>query len=298
MDIEAHRQRYLAELEAATEPPETRAGDLAPTARRARTGAALIETIDSLSLRTDDFSDSAGALLDILADETAPSAARLAAFRKLAGAEFRPHRFEPFAARFVEIQRLLATHKDRELRTAVLEHLALAGDRVAQKVLREGLLGQRKALVPTAKAIQLLAQDDHASAKALFRDLAKSGKGQVKEEALRTLADDKRSASLLEEVASDRAEKPQIRQLAAMSLKEAAPSRFAKFARQLALDDTDDDNVRAAAVSGLAYSPAGESLIGNAKFAQALEAAGSATKSRALKASIKGFARARDNRGR
>lgn len=298
MDIEAHRQQCLAELEAAVSPARTRAGELAPTARTARTESHMIETIDSLSLRTDDFNDSAAALLDILEDETVSSAARLAALRKLAGAEFRPHRFEPFAARFVDIQRKLATHKDRDLRMTVLEHLALASDRVAQKLLREGLLGQRKPLAPTAKAIQFLAQDDHASARALFRDLARSGKGQVKEEALRALAGDKRSADLLESVAADRSEKPQVRQVAAMSLKEASPSRFAKLARQLALDDSDDDTVRAAAVSGLAYSPAGAGLIGNAKFAKDLEAAGSATKSRALKESIRGFARSRDNRNR
>ena len=298
MDIEAYRQQYLAELRSdGAQPPEVSAAELAAAAAEGRDGAQLSEMIERLALSGDVFAEGARTLLDILANEAIAAPARLAAMRVLAGSRFRPHRFAAFNAEFTELLRKLATHKSAELRAGALERLALAKDRVAQKLLREGLQDKRKPLVPTAKAIQLLAQDDHAASRTLFRDLAARSTGRAREAALRALSTDPKSAALLESVAADKAEKPQVRQIAAMGLKNASATRFARLARKLALDESDDDDVRAVAVSAIAHTKDVAGKAPGAKFAKALEATGSTTKSRALKASIQRFARSRGERG-
>lgn len=292
MDIEAHRQQYLTELQAdGAAVPVTSAAEVAQAA--AAGDAQLVDKIERLMLSGDAFADGARVLLGILANEDVALPARLAAMRVLAGSKFRPHRFAAFNAEYVDTLHKLATHPSGELRLAALERLALAGDRYAQKLLREGLQKKRKALVPTAKAVQLLAQDDHAASRALFRDLAVNATGKAREEALRALSTDPKSAALLEHVAADKSEKAPLRQIAAMGLKHSSATRFAKLARKLALDDSDDDNVRAVAVSGIAHTKDVADKVPGAKFAKALEAKGAATKSRALKESIQRFARSR-----
>lgn len=295
MDIEAYRRQYLAELEAeAAAPPPPQPAEVAGYVRApGRDDAQLAGMLDDLSLSTDTFADAARVLLDVLADDGVATPTRLTAMRRLAGSEFRPHRFAPFNAEFVELLRKLATHHDRELRLAALERLTLANDRYAQKLLREGLEKKRRPLAPAAKAVQLLAQDDHAASRAVFRTLAAGSTGKVREEALRALSTDPKAAALLESVAADKSQPAQVRQIAAMGLKNCSAARFARLARKLALDDSDDDDVRAVAVSAIAHTKEVSDKIASPKFAKALEAAGSATKSRALKASIQRFARAR-----
>jgi hypothetical protein len=294
MDIEAYRQRYLAELQSdGAAPPAVSAAELTKAAAEGRDGAQLVEMIEQLTLSGDLFAEGARALLDILANEAIAPPARLAAMRVLAGSRFRPHRFAPFNAEYVDLLRRLATHESSVLRTAALERLALTKDRVAQKLLREGLQKKRKPLVPTAKAIQLLAQDDHAGSRALFRDLAARSTGKAREEALRALSTDPKSAALLESVAADKSEKTQVRQIAAVGLKNASATRFARLARKLVLDESDDDDVRAVAVSAIAQTKDVAGKAPGGKFAKALEATGAATKSRALKASIRQFAKSR-----
>jgi hypothetical protein len=284
MDLEAHRRAYIAEVEA-----QGRRAAAAPAAASGE--AATLGVIEAMSLPTAEFADGVRFLLDTLGDAAASTPVRLAALGKLGAAEFRPHRFGPFHAEYLDLLRKLATGRDRALRTAVLERLTLTNDRYAQKLLREGLANPRKALVPAAKAVQLLARDDHAALRPVFRDLAATGAGKVREEALRALASDTRSAALFETIAADKAESTPIRQIAAVNLKNTSAGRFAKLATKLALDPDDDDDLRAAAVSAITHTRAVADKVPRARFGKALQSVAQTTKSRALKSSIKGFAK-------
>ena len=247
--------------------------------------------ITSLELDKETYPTTVRTLLDILADKNLGTVARLAALRQLGSAEFHVVRFAPFHAEFIGLLRTLAVDDDREVREAALERLTLTNDPEALKLLREGLQKLRKPLLPAAKAVQLLARDDHGSALPIFRELATKAAGRVREEALRALACDPKSASLFESLAADKNEKSPIRHIAAFNLKNTSADRFAKLARKLVLDDDDDDKLRAAAVSAITHTAAVADKVVTPRFAKALDALGSTTTSRALKSSIGRFSR-------
>lgn len=295
MDIEALRKQYLAEIkaEAAGAPPTATAETVAHyAASDKRDDAKMCEMIASLSLDKENYGATVRALLDILANGAIGTIARLAALRQLGSAEFHAVRFEPFHAEYIALLRGLAQDADKDIRAAALERLTLTNDSEAQKLLREGLENVRKALVPAAKAIQLLARDDHGSGMPIFRELVASAKGRVREQALRALASDPRSAALFERIAANKDEKTPIREIAALNLKNASATRFAKLARKLVLDDEDDDRLRAAAVSAITHTGEVAAKLATSRFANALKSVGDSTRSRALKSSIRRFAKA------
>lgn len=294
MDIEAHRKQYLADLKSGS------AEGLAPASAESvaryaesdhREAAKMCEMIAALPLDSDSYGTSVRTLLDILGNDTIDAASRLAALRQLGSAEFQPVEFAPFHAEYIALLRRLALDANKDIREAALERLTLTNDPEAQKLLREGLEKIRKPLVPAAKAVQLLARDDHGSAKPIFRVLAANATGKVREQALRALATDTKSAPLFEAIAANKDEKRSIRQIAAVNLKNTSATRFAKLARDLILDEQDDDKLKAAAVSAITHTGEVAAKLMTPRFASALASLGSATRSRALKSSINRFSK-------
>ncbi|MBV9932170.1 MAG: hypothetical protein JO013_14670 [Alphaproteobacteria bacterium] len=294
MDIEALRQQYLQQLqteEAAAPPPVTPEAVAQYVASDGRDDVKICQMIASLPLDRETFETSVRALLDIAADKSVGAVARLAALRQLGSAEFRAARFGPFHAEYIDLLRTLATDEDVEVRTAALERLTLTADPHALKLLSDGLQKVGDALVPAAKAVQLLARDDHGSALPIFRTLATEAKGQVREEALRALATDVKSAPLFERLAANKDEKTALRHIAAVNLKNISPPRFAKVARKLVLDENEDDKLRAAAVSAITHTPAVAEKVVTRRFATAVKKLRATTRSGALKSSIGRFSK-------
>jgi hypothetical protein len=294
MDIEALRNEYLNELkaeQAAAEPPPTAESVADYAASEHRDDTRMCQMIAALELDKETYPQTVRTLLTLLGDRNLGPIVRLAALRQLGSAEFHVLRFAPFHAEFIGLLRGLALDEDREVREAALERLTLTNDPEALKLLREGLEKLRKPLLPAAKAVQLLARDDHGSAVPIFRELAANAVGRVREEALRALANDPKSASLFEALAANKEEKGPIRHIAALNLKNTSADRFAKLARKLALDDDDDDKLRAAAVSAITHTAAVAEKVMSPRFAKALDAVGATTTSRALKSSIGRFSR-------
>ena len=293
MDIEALRKDYLQKTKAEKaeigSAPES--ADVAAYADSADADpATLCKMIASLKLDPEGFEPSVRLLLQLAEQTELGAAPRLAALRQLGSAEFQPAAFAPFHADYLALLRRLVTDPDKSIRVAALERLTAAGDPEAQALLLEGLKSARKALVPKAKAVQLLARDDHGAGLHIFRDLAANATGKVRDEALRALAADTRSAPLFETIAADKAEKASVREIAAVNLQNVSSTRFAKLARKLALDDRDDDRVRATAIAAIAHSQEVAAKVASPRFAKALKAAGLTSKSRPLKSSINRFA--------
>jgi hypothetical protein len=291
MDIDAYRKQCLAELKSEQDSLKAAQKTAAKSSIRYEPGTAqtadeLIAMIRQLPLDGEAGSETIQILLAMLADEALAPAVRLRALRHLGGAEFHPIQFEPFRPQFIKLLRNLATSSVREVRLAALERLTLSNDRVAQKLLREGLEKTRKPLVPAAKAVQLLGQDSHAAAFPILRDLAMNAKGKVREAAVRALASDPKSGQLLEQISTDKLQNTALRQLATLSLKNASATRFGKIARQLVLDEDDDDKLRAAAMSAIAHTSAVATKVAKPRFNLAVDTIKTNTKSRALRASI------------
>lgn len=247
-DIEALRKSYVEEL------TEVRRATPKPRSARQVKAALTTEmtegTLETNLVEADTFETAMRVLLDILADETAAPELKLTALERLGAATFQPVRFAPFHAEYLERLRELAVSDDKELRHMALDRLSLENDEVGQRLLRESLEGTRKPLVPAATAARMLARDEHGDAAPLFRELARTGSGRVREEALRALAADPESVELLATISTDKTERTAVRELAAMSLKAASPTRFADVARDIVLDDKEDMHLRTSALGG------------------------------------------------
>ena len=131
--------------------------------------------------------------------------------------------------------------------------------------------------------------DDHASSREILRDIAENEQASTKCAAIRGLAADTQSASLLERIATDQDEAIETRETAALSLKIASPKRFVKMAKQLATDRSEEDRIRATALSAIAHNAEAVELASTRAFQKQLDEVAKETKSRSLKSSIKQF---------
>jgi hypothetical protein len=208
----------------------------------------------------------------ILGDQTRPSEARQAALRNVQTATFMGPGFDPYRARFREVLRAVATQdKDAALRTSALEILALNKDDQARKLLQDGFADPAKAIVPPAKALQLLGQDDHGVALPIAREVAGSSKFETaaKEEALRILSFDQNSEQLLAGILADKNQPEVLRTVSAAGLRTLNPQSFAQIAQKIVVDDAENDSVRASCLGALNHI-AGYSTKPDANFTDAL----------------------------
>lgn len=294
MDSDAEHEQYLAELQAPSpeDKPAASAEAIADyAASDARDDVRLCEMIGALVFEKDTYAAGVRALLDLLADPKLGPLAKRAALRKLGAARFHTVRFAPFHAEFVDRLRRLAVDDDSGIRAAVLDRLTLINDPEAQRLLRAGLQKLGQPLVSAAKAIQLLARDDHGSDLPMFRDLAVKAVGKAREEALRALVNDTKSVALFETLAGNKDESESIRQIALTNLRNTSVGRFAQAARKVVLDHDDDDRLRAAAVAAITHTSDAAKKVVTPRFTSAVESIGSSTKSRALGQAIGRFSK-------
>src|SRR5262249_22087671 len=102
-----------------------------------------------------------------------------------------------------------------------------------------------EALVSTAKAVQLLAHDDHGATIPVARGILRGDYDlETKEEALRALASDPDSTRLFADILADRSQAPRLRSLSASSLRAVDPQRFVQLAQGIITNDDEDDEVR------------------------------------------------------
>jgi hypothetical protein len=289
MDIAAYRKQCQAEISRARSGKPGTSGQPAASAkaaargeargvrvaaatesavrRRARAGTASMP----LSLDPEHLDRSIRDALQLLGDPNAKPQRRLEALLFLQSATFNPPAFAPHEATHDAALQRAATDSDKTLREAALEQLSMQSHPYAHRLLRDGLTRKIKPLVNDAKAVQLLGMDAHGATRSMLRKLAVDGIGKVREEAIRSLGNDPKSAALLARVGADRSEKPKLRQLASLSLKSAAPQRFAVFAKRVALDESEQDRLRATALSAIAHTAPVRETVMKAPFTKKLD---------------------------
>jgi HEAT repeat protein len=192
------------------------------------------------------------AMLAVLRNTDEPVKVRLAALQSLQAASFSVLAFEACRGDYIATLRKIADDPDPEVRQRVLGLLAREKDGYAQKKLLEGLHDPAKALLPPEKALQLLSYDVHADAYAAARAIVKKPPNEMaRREALRLLAADATAAPMFEKLMRDKNELREIRQISASALSALRPERLQKSAREILLDKSDYDDIKATSLTAL-----------------------------------------------
>jgi hypothetical protein len=201
--------------------------------------------------RADPSSDPEG-LIEVLIDVERARDDRLSALAKLQTLSFAVEDFRPFLGDYLEALRGAATDPDQVLRAKALEILALRRDEYAQGLLLDSLERKSTRLVPDRKALKLLGYDQHAVPRELLVDLVESSDTVLRRQALRQLTADGESVSLFEHIVSDPSEDEESRRIGLTALQSLEPKKFEKFAREFAMDESVQDELRAASITALA----------------------------------------------
>ncbi len=201
-------------------------------------------------------------VVGIVRDMSAPVAVRLAALQTLQAASFSVVKFNACRAGYLAALRSMAADPNPEIRQRVLGFLSREQDAYAQQQLLEGLRDPAKALVRPEKALQLLSYDVHSEAYPVARKIVREPPNPAaRREALRLLAADAESAPVFEEILRSKGESPELRRLSASALQSLAPRALQAHAREIVLDESENDEVRATSLTALAQF--GEEQVGS-----------------------------------
>lgn len=207
----------------------------------------------------------------LLQDQKEAAELRMAALLILQRSSFRGPKFAPKRPEYLSALRAVVEDKDSKLRQRAIGILAKHKDGAVQQRLVEGLKDRSKALVSPAKAIQFLGYDIHAEHYPLLKQIVKDPPNRAaKKEAVRWLASDTSSKELLIELFTDKTEDPEVRSVSAVALQSLAPADFEAYAKRIALDDSEDEKLRATCVNALSHFANPASLREDAGFSQRL----------------------------
>jgi FOG: HEAT repeat len=211
-------------------------------------------------------------LLELLKDKTEPREVRIAALQVLLMLAFISPLFMSKRPEFLAALRSVVEDPDTTVRQAAIEILALEKDEYVQRRLNEGLDDPSKALVSPEKAVQMLGQDVHAELYPRLREMIQNPPSPAaREEAVRLLAGDPNSKELLVNLVRDKDEDLKVRTLSAAALQSLDPVEFTDQAKQIVLDDTEDEDLRLTGLTGLTHFGDQPSLIPDLEFMKGLE---------------------------
>lgn len=196
--------------------------------------------------------DNLKAMLGVVRNKEESAQVRLAALDTLATAAFSAVKFASCRNEYIATLREVADDPNQEVRESALGLLAGEKDPFVQKKMLEGLKNPEKALVPPEKALQLLSYDVHTEAYAVARDIVSNPPNETaKQEALRLLAADAKSAPLFEKLLRDKDEKREVRQLSASALNALNPDKLQEHAREILLDESEYEDIQATSLTAL-----------------------------------------------
>lgn len=306
MDVSEYRRRVEAELEKAARDQVSSRDLLAgarasgdeddltaalgvldgPDAEPALRNAAL----QVVALHVDDRPELFDTLLELLRDTGRPLDERLAVLSTLQQIAIRIVGLPEKRPLYLDALRSLVDDPSAELRRQAIAILAREKDEYVQRRLLDGLEKRSKPLVPAAKAIQLLGYDVHAEHFPLLRRIVEDPPNRAaKIEALRVLAADPSSGDLLLAVMQDTDENPEVRRIAAVALGSAAPDDVQRPARRIALDDGEDDQLRALALTMLSLFADPETLSGDDELNRCVDRLRAESGSRTVKQASAAF---------
>lgn len=212
------------------------------------------------------------AVLGLLADRSEPAEVRRAALDVLRQNSFRTKLFAPKRADYFKVLRGLVDDPDLPLRVSAIEVLAAEKDEYVQRRLLEGLKDPAQALVPPEKALEFLGYDLHGDYYPLLREIIENPPNLAsKRQAARLLAADATSADVLARLLRDRGEDPEVRNISAAALQAIAPTEFEDMAREIILDEDEDDNLRALSLTALDHFGDEQKLSGDEELTSRID---------------------------
>jgi hypothetical protein len=284
MEVPDYRKRYEAQLAKAARTKPRRRG-----AAGKLTAAQRASAIRDAPLDEEQLPERVTELLANLLDEKESLTVREAALQALSALDFLGPRFAPYRADYLQALRQVATDPKEKLRERALELLAIEKDPYVQELLVRGLKRPKEALLPEAKAIQLLGYDDHTAVLPVVRQVFKRAKGPTREEALRLLATDPSSERLFARLLKDRSETRSIRLLSVAGLQSLNPVSFERAARGIVADEDDDDAIRAATLAALAHGREAREKPADPKLVDLAQKVGETTRSTSVRAAARRF---------
>lgn len=230
--------------------------------------------------------------LAVVRDTKAPLSVRQAALSSLQAASFSSPNFSACRPTYMAGLRALVADPELEIRQRVLGFLAREGDGYAQDVLLKGLSDPGKAAVPPEKALQLLAYDPKAESYAVARRIVQRPPNpEAKQEALRLLGADSRSAKLFESLLMDKQESVEVRQIAASALNALDPDSLQKLARRIVLDVAETPELQAMSLSAMTNFGNEEAMVKDKPLAKRAARLAGSKSPQSVKASAKSFRR-------
>lgn len=232
-------------------------------------------TLQSAGIHVSKSHDLIDMAIGVLRDKSEPVEVRLSALRVLQQSSFRAAIFNPKRPEYMAALREVVDDPNQELREQALELLAQEKDEYAQRRLLEGLRDPSKALVPVEKAIQLLGYDVHAEQYPILREIVRNSPSpEAKREAVRLLASDPGSKDLLVGLLRDKSERADMRNASAIALQSLAPQDFEREAKRIALDESEDPELRATCISAISRFSDQEALSQDPEFSRGIEELG------------------------
>jgi len=199
-------------------------------------------------------------LFEILRNSDEPVEFRIAVLNVFTEMDFSSVIFRERRPQYLEILRNIVDEPNAELNQMAVEILAKSKDEYIQRRLLEGLQSEEQALVRPEKAIQLLGYDIHTEYFPILQRVAKDPSNLLaKNEAVRLLATDTDSKSLLTEILQDKSEHRRVRQTSAIALQSLSPAEFERQAERIIFDDDEYEDIRATCINAL-ESPLADSL--------------------------------------
>jgi HEAT repeat protein len=242
-----------------------------------------ISALDGISIEIGENHDFIDVVLGLAGDESEPPLLRRAALRVLQQGSFRTTLFQPKRPEYLAVLREIVDDKDAQLRLLAIGVLAAEKDEYVQRRLIEGLKDPAIALVPPEKALEFLGYDVHGDYYPLLREIIENPPNlAAKREAVRLLSSDATSTDLLVRLLRDKNEDEEVRKTSTIALQSLAPAEFEEQAKQIVLDNSEDDDLRAISISALDYFGDKESLSRDEKFNQQIEQLSSRSQSAEL----------------
>ncbi|MCX6319180.1 MAG: hypothetical protein NTW29_18020 [Bacteroidetes bacterium] len=222
----------------------------------------------------------------ILGDQSSPTELRLAALSVLKQASFSVSKFNPQRAAFLETLRQIFLEESGELKMQAAETLATNQDGFIREKLMESLTNESTSSIAPEKAIQLLSYDVHGDFYPLLRAIVKTPpNAESKIEAIRVLAADAESKSLILETLQNTGEDKEVRNESIKAFQSMAPDEFNGLAKEMVLNESEDDELRSVCLAALSQQAKAGMVATDEKFEKKVAALQTGNASNELKKS-------------
>ncbi|MCE7065271.1 HEAT repeat domain-containing protein [Dyadobacter sp. CY326] len=208
--------------------------------------------------------------LDILRDEQEPSDLRHEVLNVLEALEFWSQTFKSMRPQYFEALYELLGSPVKSLVEDATGILAIHKDLEVQNRLLVGLQTNTEPLVSAAKAIQLLSYDIHFNFHSTVRDilLNPDTPDDVRVQAVHALTTDMGSKEVISSILEDKRQSQNVRLASVAALQSAYPSEFIALGKPVVLDDSDDQEVRAASLNALMFIRDSEQVFNDSDFVE------------------------------